>query len=185
MGALSDTGRRPAPIYQFWRAAGGKLYPCHPTGTGVHIRSATHRNCLGRARCNACPWQRSIRHTVGHHSPPDEQQLQDSGDVLCSWAESWSTPRPKSQFSTAPSSIAASLGMVRSWSLVQAASISESEPQCELYLSRCVPLAPNHPESTRTEPCIWRPEVWCIRQVKELHTKLNVGLLCDWKVLEN
>ena len=75
--------------------------------------------------------------------------------------------------------------MIRSGPLVQAASVSEAEPQCELYLSRCVPLAPNHSESTRTESRIWRPKVWCVGQVEELHPKLKVGSLCDWKVLEN
>ena len=75
--------------------------------------------------------------------------------------------------------------MIRSGPPVRAASFSEAESQCELYLSRRVPLTPNHSKSTRAEPRVWRPEVWRVRQVKELHTKLNVGLLCDWKVLEN
>lgn len=61
--------------------------------------------------------------------------------MLGSWPESGLTPMPEFQFSTPPSFFGASLGIVLSGPLVQAASISEAEPQCELYLSRSVPLA--------------------------------------------
>ena len=79
----------------------------------------------------------------------------------------------------------APLGIIRSGMLVEAASTSEAEPQRELDLSRCVPLAPNHSERTRTEPCIRCIEVWRVGQVKELRAKLKVGSLRNWKVLED